>query len=279
MNVQSIKDKLRNQAIKSNKTIQDVYTYYGLERTIYRISISKYAKHFVLKGGIFLYALFDTNYLRATTDIDFLVRAISNSSEEMKMIFKEIFSQQLDDGLVFDLNTLSVTNITEFKEYHGLNVKIMALLDRTQIPITIDIGYGDVIYPDCIEIEFPTLLNNEAPKILAYNIETAIAEKIEAIVSNGFANSRYKDFYDIYVLVNNYKIDTNTLRNAIIETFNNRETKLDKDIEAFKPEFYEDIIHISRWNSFVKKKKTEINVSLEDTVKCIESLLLPIISK
>ena len=279
MNVQSIKDRLRNEAIASNKTVQQMQTYYGLERTIYRISISKYANHFVLKGGIFLYALFDKNYLRATTDIDLLARKISNSDVEMKEVFEDIFSQDVDDGLMFDLNSLSVTNITEFKDYHGLNVKIFAYLDRTQIPISIDIGYGDVVYPDSIEIEFPTILDNEVPKIQAYSVETAIAEKLEAIVSNGFDNSRYKDFYDIYILGNNYSINSESLRDAIIETFKNRNTELSIDVDAFSPDFYNSPVHITRWNSFVKKKKTEVDVSLEDTIKYIKDLVLPLISK
>ena len=279
MNVQSIKDRLRNEANAANKTVQQMQTYYGLERTIYRISISKYANHFVLKGGIFLYALFDKNYLRATTDIDLLARRISNSDVEMKKVFEDIFSQDVDDGLTFDLNSLSVTNITEFKDYHGLNVKIFAYLDRTQIPISIDIGYGDVVYPDSIEIEFPTILDNEAPKIQAYSIETAIAEKLEAIVSNGFDNSRYKDFYDIYILGNNYSINSELLRDAIVETFKNRNTELSIDTDAFSPDFYNSPVHITRWNSFVKKKKTEVDVSLEDTIKYIKDLILPLISK
>lgn len=279
MNVQSIKDRLRNEAVVSNKTVQQIQTYYGLERTIYRISISKYANHFVLKGGIFLYALFDKNYLRATTDIDLLARRISNSDVEMKEVFEDIFSQDVDDGLTFDLDSLSVTNITEFKDYHGLNVKIFAYLDRTQIPISIDIGYGDVVYPDSIEIEFPTILDNEVPKIQAYSLETAIAEKLEAIVSNGFDNSRYKDFYDIYILGNNYSINSESLRDAIIETFNNRNTELSINVDAFSPDFYNSPVHITRWNSFVKKKKIEVDVSLEDTIKYIKDLVLPLISK
>ena len=277
MNVQSIKDRLKNQADSSNKTVQQMQIYYGLERTIYRISISKYANHFVLKGGIFLYALFDKNYLRATTDIDLLARKISNSEREMKTVFEEIFSQELDDGLVFDLDSLSVTSITEFKDYHGLNVKIFAYLDRTQIAISIDIGYGDVIYPDSVEIEFSTILDNEVPKIQAYSIETAIAEKLQTIVSNGFTNSRYKDFYDIYVLGNNYSINKELLQEAIVETFKNRNTELSTNINAFSPEFYNDPVHITRWNSFVKKKRTEVSVSLEDTIKYIKELVLPLI--
>lgn len=199
---------------------------------------------------------------------------MSNSDIEMMKVFEDIFSIEVDDGLVFNLNSLSVTSITEFKDYHGLNVKIFAYLDRTQIPISIDIGYGDVIYPDSIEIEFPTILDNEAPKIQAYTVETAIAEKLEAIVSNGYNNSRYKDFYDIYILSNKYSINKDLLREAIIETFKNRNTKLSIDIDAFSSDFYSDPIHIVRWKSFVNKKKTEVDISLEDTIKYIKNLVI-----
>lgn len=92
--------------------------------------------------------------------------------------------------------------ITEFKKYHGLNVSVMAYLDNTRVPVSIDIGFGDHIYPDRMQMEFPVILDMDAPKVYAYSIPSVIAEKFEAIVSLGNANSRYKDFYDIYMLVN-----------------------------------------------------------------------------
>lgn len=127
--------------------MQEALTAYGLERTIYRLSISEYAERFTLKGGIFLYALFDGEFARATRDIDLLAGNMSNDAENMKRVFADIFSIQCDDALRYDLNTLEVQNITEFKEYHGVNVSIMAYLDRTRVPISVDIGFGDVIYP------------------------------------------------------------------------------------------------------------------------------------
>ena len=145
MNADSVKARLKTFAIKNGCTFQEALTYYGLERTIYRISVSKYAEHFVLKGGIFLYAIFERNYERATTDVDLLARKISNSSEEMKNVFQNIFSQNIEDALVFDIASITVEDITEFKEYHGLHVSAVAYLDRTKIPISIDIGFGDVI--------------------------------------------------------------------------------------------------------------------------------------
>ena len=115
MNVESVKARLKNFAIESGHTFQEALTYYGLERTIYRISVSKYAEHFILQGGIFLYGIFNRNYERVTTDIDLLARRISNRREEMKAVFLDIFAQDTEDGLTFDLASVSVENITEFK--------------------------------------------------------------------------------------------------------------------------------------------------------------------
>ena len=131
--VASVKDRLKNRSKETGKTMQEMFIAYGLERTIYRLSISKYVENFTLKGGIFLYAVFDGNYARATTDIDFLAQRISNGLEDVAAVFAEIFALDADDPLRFDLNTLHVIPITEFKKYHGVNVSIIAYLDRTQL--------------------------------------------------------------------------------------------------------------------------------------------------
>ena len=176
MNADSVKAKLKNFAVSSGCSFQEALVYYGLERTIYRISVSPYAGHFVLKGGIFLYAIFDRKYERATTDVDLLARRISNSAEEMKFVFRDIFAQDVDDALIFDLDSITAEDITEFKEYHGLHISAVAYLDRTRIPIGIDIGFGDVIYPDAMEMEFPVILDMEAPKVNAYRSEEHTSE-------------------------------------------------------------------------------------------------------
>jgi len=276
MNVASIKDRLNNISKKTGREFQDLLIAYGLERTIYRISISKYKERFVLKGGIFLYALSDGDYSRVTVDIDLLAQHISNDIDNMGEIFSEIFSIECDDVLRFDIDSLKVKSITEFKEYHGVNVSINAYLDKTLIPITIDIGFNDVIYPEKVEMDFPVLLNNETPRIYAYSIYTAIAEKFEAFVSLGLANSRYKDFYDIYTLAKTYNLDGNTLKNAIVETFNHRKTTFD-NIVAFNDDFINNPINVQRWNSFNKKKKVLNIVSFQDTIDLIKVLFIPII--
>lgn len=276
-NATSVKDRLKKQAIEEKKTMQDKLVTFGLERTIYRLSISSYAERFILKGGIFLYALFDGEYARATTDIDLLAQRIPNDAEEMKKVFNDIFSIECDDALRFDLDTLDATNITEFKEYHGVNVSITGYLDRTKVPVSIDIGFGDVVYPERMKMEFPVLLDMEVPEVYAYSIYSVIAEKFEAFVSLGLANGRYKDFYDIYVLADRYDLDGIELKKAIVETFNHRGTGFD-DIVAFEDGFTEDETRQGRWNSFVKKKKALVKVEFEETIQLIKNLLIPIVN-
>lgn len=277
MNADSVKARLKNFAIKNNYTFQEALAYYGLERTIYRISVSEYAEHFVLKGGILLYAMFDCNYERATTDVDLLAQRISNSAEEMKSIFQNILTQNIDDALVFDNDSVTVEDITEFKEYHGLHISAVGYLDKTRIPIGIDIGFGDVIYPDAVKMDFPVILDMEAPRINAYSLESAIAEKLEAIIHNGYLNSRYKDFYDIFILSKTYEFHYTSLHNAVVETFENRKTNLTMETSAFKDEFMNDPMHQTRWNSFLKKKKALINISMEDVIDRIKEFARPLI--
>lgn len=135
--------------------MQEELTVYGLERTIYRLSVSDYKDQFTLKGGIFLYALFNGEFARTTQDIDLLAQNLSNESEQIKNIFAEIFAIECDDALYYEPETLKVTDITEFKEYHGVRVSIMAYLDRTRVPVSIDIEFGDVIYPERVKMGFP----------------------------------------------------------------------------------------------------------------------------
>ena len=194
----------------------------------------------------------------------------------MKGIFREILAQDADDALTFDVDAITVEDITEFKEYHGLRISAAGYLDRTRIPISIDIGFGDVIYPDKVTMEFPTLLDMESPKIYAYSIYSAIAEKFEAIVSLGLVNSRYKDFYDIYAIAKSKSIDGKELQTAIMETFQHRNTDFN-DIVAFTDEFMKDRINQTRWNSFIKKKQVNETVTFEEIIKHCKKLLEPIV--
>ena len=272
----SIKSRLKNIAIKENSTMQNELVTYALERTIYRMSISKYSDNFTLKGGIFLYALFNRQYPRATMDIDFLANKIANDSEFMKEVFTEIFLIQCDDALFFDLSSLKVENITEFKEYHGVNVSILALLEKTKIPVSIDFGFGDIVYPDRIKMDFPVLLDMEIPSVNAYSIYSAIAEKFEAIVSLGRYNSRYKDFYDIYAISQKHTLNGSDLYNALVETFNHRNTSFN-NIVAFSDDFINDPSLDKKWKSFKKKKQVNQDIDFKTVITHNMKLLLPVV--
>lgn len=276
INANSIKDRLKNLAKQDGSTMQEKLVTYAIERTIYRLSISPYNERFTLKGGIFLYALFDKQFSRVTRDIDLLGQYISNDINEISNVFREIFSISCDDALMFDLNSLSVDSITEFKEYHGVNVNIIAFLDRTKIPVSIDVGFGDIVYPNRIKMEFPSLLSMEEPIVYAYSLYSAIAEKFEAIVSLGYINSRYKDYYDIYVLASEFNLSGELLKEAVVETFSHRNTGF-KDMVVFEKTFINDSLSESRWNAFIKKKKAMINLTFKETMSTIEILLEPIV--
>ena len=152
----------------------------------------------------------------------------------------------------------------------------MGYLERTRVPVSIDIGFGDAIYPERMRMNFPVLLDMEAPKVYAYSIYSVISEKFEAFVSLGLANGRYKDFYDIYVLSANYNLDGNELKNAIIETFAHRETGFD-DIVAFESGFTEDSVRQGRWRAFIKKKKAMEKVEFAEAIERSKKLLAPIV--
>lgn len=272
----SVKDRLKNKSRSTGKTMQELLTAYGLERTIYRLSKSRYKEHFILKGGIFLYALYDGSYVRATTDIDFLAQRISNDTENIKQVFSEIFSIETDDPLRFEINSLNVKPIAEMKKYHGVNVSVIAYLDRTSINVSIDIGFGDVIVPNKVEMDFPVVLSDESPQVYAYSLCSTIAEKFEAIVSLAYDNTRFKDYYDIYVLSTTQDFDGKELMEAIMETFENRHTSL-TEIVAFEEGFAVEPLRQTRWKAFVKKKKAMLPVSLEDTIAGIQQFIQPVV--
>ena len=226
----------------------------------------------------FFYAIFDRNYERATTDVDLLARRISNSSAEMKAIFREILEQDADDALTFDVDSITVEDITEFKEYHGLHISATGYLDRTKLPISIDIGFGDVIYPDVVKIDFPVILDMKPPRVNAYSLESSIAEKLEAIVHNGYLNSRYKDFYDIYIITSKYSFEYGDMKNAVSKTFQNRRTEISMSTAAFSKEFVHDPLHQTRWKSFLKKKKAIIQISLEEAMQSVRMFAEPLLN-
>lgn len=274
----SIKAKLRNRAILEHRTFQEIMTVYGLERAMYRLSISPFSENFILKGGILLYAFFEGDYSRGTADVDLLGIQIKNDIDVIQRIFEEIFSIEFpEDAIQYDITSMKISRITELKKYPGISVSITGYLDRTKIPVQIDIGFGDIVFPEVGLMEYPSLLHQSPAIIHVYSKESIIAEKFEAMVSLGYATSRMKDFFDIYALSESYDFHSEVLAEAIKETFENRNTSF-AIISAFEDEFMDDPNRKRMWNSFTKAKNITLAISLQEVIVKIKAFLVPIIS-
>jgi hypothetical protein len=251
----SVRYRLLNRAREDQQEFQLVLTRYALERLVFRLSRSSYAKKFVLKGAMLFYVWNPTSgAYRPTRDIDFLMRG-ENSVEILETIFREIAQTEVSpDGLVFDSKSVKAAPIREDNRYGGLRVNLMALLEKARIPLQIDIGFGDKITPGPERIVFPSLLGQETPHLSAYPKETVIAEKLEAMVSLGEANSRMKDFYDIHFLSLHYAFDGNILRQAIAATFTGRGTAIPVgEIYPLTAEFSRNPDRQRLWTGFLKR--------------------------
>lgn len=274
---ESIKARLKNRAMKEQRTFQEVLTIYGLERMLYRLSISEYSKHYVLKGGVLLYAMYNGEFMRGTADVDLLGQFLSNDLDTIKNSFIDIFKTPCEeDGISFDISSLKAIRKSEFKKYPGINISIDGYLSKTKLSVQIDIGFGDVVYPEIQTIYYPTLLNLPVPIILAYSKESIIAEKLHAVVTLGYANTRMKDFYDMYVLLKTYAFDRNTLKEAISETFENRSTSF-AQISAFEDHYATDSYRKGIWSSFLKAKKISHKVELTEIIDSIKTFLKPVL--
>jgi hypothetical protein len=249
---------------------------YGLERIMYRLSRSVYAKEFVVKGAMLL-RVWTVEQYRPTKDLD-LLGILERSPEELSQIFKEVCTVAVeDDGLVFLGETIRVREIREDNNYGGKRVTLEARLGKIEIPLQIDIGFGDAVTPDARPEEFPTLLDFSAPILLTYPRETSIAEKFEAIISLGLTNSRMKDYYDIWLLSQQFDFDGAILMRAIEATFRRRRTTLPKEIPiGFSHEFVSDAGKQSQWQAFLRRSRLDSKeTGLETVVNVIAAFIMP----
>lgn len=275
----SVGQKLRNIARERNEDFALVLTKFALERLLFRLSQSKHRDMFVLKGAL-LFELWTRERYRSTRDADLLARG-DNTPERFVSIFRDVCNiDVVDDGLRFDAQTVKAERITEDADYQGVRVSFMGYLENARIPIQVDIGFGDVITPAPAEAEFPTLLDFPAAKLLAYPKETVIAEKFEAMVKLGIANSRMKDFYDLWKLSRDFAFDGLLLSEAIKKTFERRGTHLptEKMPVAFTEEFYQDEIKQKQWKGFCEKNRRYIgDLSLREVCLVIAEFLMPVV--
>lgn len=248
----SVRARLQNLAAQKGQLFDLLLTRYALERFLYRMSRSQFAGQFVLKGAMLMTTWFDEPH-RPTRDLDLLGFGDSGA-DPMLAVFRSILATPVDDdGIVFDIAGLRVEQIREELAYGGLRLRTTATLAGARINVVIDIGFGDAVEPGLEEIDLPVLLDLPAPHLRAYPRETVIAEKFQAMVLLGRANSRMKDFYDIWVLAKSYSFEDDRLPRAIAATFARRKTAIPVEVpDALTAEFAADPIKQQQWNAFVR---------------------------
>lgn len=273
----SRKSKLLNLVNKDNKAYQQLLVRYFHERFLSRLAKSPYREQFILKGGALLYA-FEEFIPRPTLDVDFMGYRINNKPEEIKDAFVDIMKQHVeeDDGVVFHPDTIKAEPITVEKEYPGIRVSFDASLDTICKNLVMDIGFGDVITPHPINLDYPVIFGNTDCIILkAYSLETVVAEKFQTMIERGPYNSRMKDFFDLYRILSTHEFDSVDLQNAITATFNNRGTSYSDDNVVFSNEFITSANLNSRWANYISKMRLELNLQFSEVVKFIISKLYP----
>jgi len=222
----SILARLRNQADERNRPFAEVLQYYAMERVLYRLSKTRYADKFILKGGL-LFHVWNLPLRRPTRDIDFRGYVSSNGKTLLKIINEVIEVSAPKDGLVFDSRSVSVEETQIDADYQGIRVKLIALLERTRIPVQIDIGFSDELTSKAESIEYPNILPDlKRVHMKGYPKESVVAEKFHAMIRHGNLNSRMKDYYDIWLISETFEFEGKPLQKAIETTFRNRDTEL-----------------------------------------------------
>lgn len=252
----SVLARLKNKAGESGRSYQLCLQLFCQEEFLRRLEKSKYAENLVLKGGLFLYSLTDFDS-RVTVDVDFLLRRMPNTPEQLKAILEEIIATETgNDFITFEIK--DIAPIAVAKKYAGIGASMVAHIKNTRAPFGIDFGVGDIIVPKQEKRKIPTQLNDfVSPTINTYSIETTVAEKIDAILSLMEFSSRMKDYYDIYYLANKFDFDGATLTEALKKTFENRGHSF--TIEQFEQvmTFDNDDAMQKKWKAFIRKIDTK----------------------
>ena len=268
----SVRQRLLNLARARAQPMELLLTRYALERLLHRLSLSPHRERFVLKGAMLLATWFDEPH-RATRDVDLL--GFGDAAEDSLLgTFREIMAIELDDGVTFDLEGLRVEAIREEVEYGGSRLRTTAALAGARIPITVDIGFGDAVEPGVEDIDLPVLLDMPLPHLRAYPPETVIAEKFHAMVVLGRANSRMKDYYDLWMLIDSFELEAERMRRAIEATFSRRNTEIPAAVpDGLSDEFSSDAGKQRQWNAFARTLTGQVP-ELDQVVRALRKRLM-----
>ena len=267
----SVLARLKNKAAENGRSYQLCLQLFCQEEFLRRLEKSKYAENLVLKGGLFLYSLTDFDS-HVTVDVDFLLRRMPNTPEQLNAILEEIIATETgNDFITFEIK--DIAPIAVAKKYAGIGASLVARIKNAKTPFNIDVGVGDVIVPKQEKHKIPTQLSDfDAPTVNTYSVETTIAEKIDAILSLMEFSSRMKDYYDIYYIANKFNFDGKVLSEALRKTFTNREHSFTAEQFEQVISFVNDAAMQKRWKAFVRM----INTKTEDystILKTIQNFL------
>ena len=269
----SVRARLLTLAKERKQPNDLLLTRYALERLLYRLSTTKHRERFILKGAMLMTTWFDQPF-RPTRDLD-LLGSGDPDPQAMLAVFREICAIDLDDGVVFDVAGLAVDLIREELEYGGLRIKTYAAIGGARIRVLVDVGFGDAIEPSATDLELPVLLDLPAPRLRAYPRETVIAEKFQAMVALGRANTRMKDFYDIWLLSHAYEFKGDGLARAIAATFTRRNTPIPAERPfALTRAFADDTAKQQQWASFADSIGAQLP-PLPEIIEDLAAFLMP----
>jgi len=271
----SVRQRLLNRAKSDRRPFNELLQYYAMERFLYRLSHSAHADRFILKGALML-RVWRSPELRPTMDIDMLGKTNNDEADIIAQI-RDILAVDVEaDGIAFDPDSIQAERITEVADYEGIRIRFLGALGSAMINMQIDIGFGDVVYPEPEESDLPTMLDSLAPRLLCYSRESYIAEKFEAMVKLGVLNSRMKDFYDIWLLSRQFDFDGARLAEAIRLTFERRGTAQPMEIEAFTEPFIE--AKQTQWAAFRKRlQQDHVPASFSKVAITVDGFLSPIV--
>jgi hypothetical protein len=274
----SVHQRLLNRARAEGRPFNEVLQYFALERFLYRLGRSPQRGQFVLKGAL-MFTAWQSPFPRPTRDIDLLGR-LDNSIEQVVSAIQAICQEPVDeeDGLRFDVESVTGERIIEAAAYAGVRVRFTAYLGAARIPMQIDVGFGDPLVPGPSPVQLPTILDFPPPELQGYSRESAIAEKLQVMVYLGEINSRMKDFYDIWLLATNFDFDGAVLAQAIRETFHWRQTAFSTNPVAFSGSFSQDSERQAQWAAFLRRLRLEgAPATLREAVQTIAAFLQPVI--
>ena len=274
----SVHHRLLDKARQTGRPFNELLQYFVMERFLYRLSQSQYAKNFVLKGALMLNVWERASLPRPTLDIDVLAKRMGNDVESIVSAVQEICSQTVEpDGINFDPVTAQGEQIAEEAQYEGVRVRLRGSLGNARLSLQLDVGFGDVVIPAEEEMAYPTILDFPAPQLYGYSKQSTLAEKFEAAVRHGDVNSRMKDFFDIWFLSRRFDFDGATLAEAIKGVFSRRGTKPSPDAVPLRAAFAKDAIKAAQWRAFRNRNRLDtVPENFAELMTAVATFLKPV---